>query len=460
MTRDPEQVPRGLVGALLLTAALNPLNSTMIAVALPDIATTFAASSGTVTTWLVTSYLLVNIVGVSPAGHLGDLIGRRRALSLGQLILALGAILGGLSPTFAGVALGRIVMAAGGAIVIPASMAMLRETFAPERRARVFAALGALMGVAAAIGPVIGGVLTARVGWHAIFLVNAPLLILAWLLAREPRASPATGGGRESPTTLADFDLVGAALLVAGLGAIAIGLRMAAWRSSMIPAGSLTLLAFILWEKRSPAPLIDLRLFRERHFVAAGAVIALQNLSMYALMFQLPFLLSGPMGIGAERGGRILMTMMVAMVVTAPIGGRISERIGVRLTVALGLAAGAAGLLFGLRAVTTHELTPLRLCLAGLGLGLGFVGGPAQAAALSAISSGRSGVASGVLSTMRYLGGIIGVSIISVLLDGGGEAKLSAGHRECLWIYFAAHVLAIGVGLLLPGRLGTKEGVA
>jgi len=455
LSADREQTPGRLLAALTLTATLTPLNSTMIAVALPAIAAAFAVSGGTATTWLVTSYLLVSIVAASPAGNIGDLIGRRSALRLGQGIFAVGALLGGLSPHLAGAVLGRIVMAAGGARIIPTVMAVFRETFVPARRARVFAALGSLMGLSAAVGPVLGGFLTARAGWQAIFLVNAPVLLIAWMLGRVPVA-PAASTRAVRPAPTRGFDGVGTALLVLGLGAVAVGLKVVAWRWQLVTLGGLSLVAFIQWERRATDPLIDLQLFRKAPFVAGGLIVALQNLSMYALMFQLPFLLAGPMRIAPERSGLVLMTMMAAMVISAPIGGRVSERIGARRTVWIGLAISIAGLSLGLQAIANQSLGPLLGCLGGLGVGLGLVTGPVQAAALSAVPAGQSGVASGVLSTMRYLGGIVGVSIISVLLEGS-QMDILANHRLCLWSYLGAHVVALLIAASLPNRLASVD---
>ena len=457
MNQPRDDAPRPLVAALMLTATLNPLNSTMIAVALPAIAAAFGVSGGTATTWLVTSYLIVNIALVTSAGKLGDLLGRRRALRLGQTALALGAIVGGVSPVLSGVVAGRILMAAGGAIVIPAVMATLRDAFAPERRSRLFASLGALMGVAAAIGPVLGGVLTARVGWQAIFLVNAPLLMVAAVLARDVPIGGGKPPERRGKPALERIDIPGGVLLVLGLGTLALGLRVSGWRWGLLLLGAGLLVAFVFRERRAVEPLIDLRLFRKTHFVAGGLVVALQNLSMYALLFQLPFLFEGPMGLDAERGGRVLLVMMAAMVVTAPIGGLLSERIGIRTTVLIGLAAGVGGLFVGLRALETQSLGLLTVCLAGIGLGLGFVTGPNQAAALSAVSTRESGVASGVFSTVRYLGGLAGVSVIAVVINGGDGSGLLAGHRLCLWIYIAAHAVAMSLAILLPHRIRPLE---
>ncbi len=452
-TEDREHVPGSLVAALMLTAMLTPLNSTMIAVALPAIATRFGVAGGAATTWLVTSYLIVNIALVGPAGKLGDLIGRRAALRLGQGVFAAGAIAGGLSPVLSGVVAGRVLMAAGGAIVVPAVMAALRGAFAPERRARWFATMGSLMGVAAAVGPLLGGILTARAGWQSIFLVNAPVLLLTAFLARdassaeERSAIPAGGGGWRR------LDLVGVGLLVSSLGALAAGSKIAALRWGLVPAGVIGLTAFVLWERRADEPLIDLAMLRNRTFVAGGVVVALQNLSMYALLFQLPFLFAGPLDVDPERGGRILLVMMATMVVTAPLGGFLSERIGVRTTVIVGLLGGGSGLFFGLRGIAQGSVGLLVACLAAMGLGVGFVMGPNQAAALSAVSAGRSGMASGLLATLRYVGGLAGVTLIALLLNGAdGPVDLGA-HRVCLWVYVGAHVAALAVAAGLPKRV-------
>lgn len=450
---------RAWIASALVTAPLTPLNSTMIAVALPGIAAAFGVSGAAVTTWLVTSYLIVNIALVSSAGKLGDLLGRRRALGLGQAMLALGALIGGTSPLFAGVVAGRILMAVGGAIVIPAVMAMLRSAYVPEQRPRLFARLGALMGAAAAVGPVLGGILTARLGWQAIFLVNAPLLGVAVLLARR---APATAPRVERPVKPAwrRFDLPGLFLLVVGLGTLTLSLQRTSARGVLLAAGVVGLILFVFRQGRVAEPLIDLRLFRRVPFVAGGLVVAMQNLSMYALLFQLPFFLEGPMGRDPELAGRVLLAMMASMVVAAPLGGLVSERIGVRATVSSGLILGIGGLLVGLQAIEGQALGPLVLCLVGVGLGLGLVTGPNQAAALSAVPARDSGVASGVLSTVRYLGGLAGIGIISVWINLGNEADALAGHRLCLWIYIAAHAAALLLAMLLPHGISAPGEVA
>jgi EmrB/QacA subfamily drug resistance transporter len=448
--------PRAWIASALLTAPLTPLNSTMIAVALPGIAAAFGVSGAAVTTWLVTSYLIVNIALVPSAGKLGDLLGRRRALGLGQGMLALGALIGGTSPAFAGVVAGRILMAVGGAVVIPAVMAMLRSAYAPERRPRLFARLGALMGAAAAVGPVLGGILTARLGWQAIFLVNAPLLGVAVQLARRaPATAPRVG--RLVRPAWRRFDLPGLLLLVAGLGTLTLSLQRTSARGTLLAAGVVGLILFVFRQRRAAEPLIDLRLFRRMPFVAGGLVVAMQNLSMYALLFQLPFFLEGPMGRDPELGGRVLLAMMATMVVAAPLGGIISERIGVRATVSSGLLLGVGGLVVGLQAIEGQALGPLVLCLVGVGLGLGLVTGPNQAAALSAVPARDSGVASGVLATVRYLGGLVGIGVITFWIDPGSEADALAGHRLCLWVYIAAHAAALLPAMLLPRRTPLRK---
>jgi EmrB/QacA subfamily drug resistance transporter len=447
---------RAWIASALVTAPLTPLNSTMIAVALPGIATAFGVSGGTVTTWLVTSYLIVNIALVGAAGKLGDLLGRRRALGLGQGMLALGALLGGTSPVFVGVVAGRILMAVGGALVIPAVMALLRSAYAPERRPRLFARLGALMGIAAAVGPVLGGILTARLGWQAIFLVNAPLLAVAALLARRAPAG-VPGVERGAGSAWRRLDLPGMGLLVIALGTLTPSLQQTSARGALVATGLVGLVLFVLRQRRAADPLIDLDLFRRAPFVAGGLVVAMQNLSMYALLFQLPFFLEGPMGRDPELGGRVLLAMMATMVVAAPLGGRVSERIGVRATVVLGLLLGIGGLVVGLYAVEGRALGPLVLCLVGVGLGLGLVTGPNQAAALSAVPARDSGVASGVLATVRYLGGLVGIGVISAWSNGGGGPDDLAGHLRCVWVYIAAHVVALLLALLLPRKIRTLD---
>ena len=448
---DPQHPPRRFIAAIVLGAALIPLNSTMIAVALPAIGETFSVSPGDLTLWLVTSYLLVNIILQSPAGKLGDMVGRRRAFGIGLSLFAVGVLIATFAPFLAAVAASRILMAAGGAMLLPNAMALLRTVIAEERRPRAFGYFGAMLGASAATGPLVGGFLTEYYGWEAIFLVNLPILLLSWVLVQsdssyERESTKNHGSG-------ARFDFTGMGLLAISLGIIVTGMKSdGLWPLAAIVFGGLGLYGFTHWERRTPDPLIDLQLFRRIPFVIGGSVIGLQNLGMYALLFQLPFLLIGWYQLDPVTIGQILLTMTIFMVLFSSIGGRMAEWLGARTTVLSGLFISLIGMIMLLATTGSATLWWMSISLAWVGGGIGMVMGPAQAAALSAISPEQSGMASGVLSTMRYLGGVAGITIISTVLTDADPAAMLEQNKLCFAIYVGVYLFALLLALMLPGR--------
>jgi len=430
---------------------LTPLNSTMIAVALPAIGETFRVSPSDLTLWLVSSYLLVNIILQSPAGKLGDMLGRRRAFAIGQSLFAIGALIASFAPNLAVLVVSRVLMAAGGAMIIPNAMALLRDVIMEEKRARAFGYFGALLSASAAIGPLVGGLLTLYFGWQAIFLINLPILLISWVLVKSDTAyALARPGDRNSHP---GFDFTGMGLLAVSLSVLVIGLKADDyWPLVAILVGAVGLYVFTLWERRTPHPLIDLELFKRVPFVVGGSVVGLQNLGMYALLFQLPFLLKTGYNLGPGEIGQILLTMTLFMVLFSPVGGRMSELVGVRSTVISGLVVSIVGMLVLLATTSSTSLLEMSVSLALVGAGIGIVSGPAQAAALSVVSAGQSGVAAGVLSTMRYLGGIAGIAVISVILTETDSDGMLRQNLLCFGIYLGVYVFALLLAFTLPRR--------
>jgi MFS family permease len=390
-----------LIAAVAIAAGLTPLNSTMIAVALPAISTGFAVAAATVTAWVVTGYLVAVMSCQIPAGSVADRIGYGHALNLGRWLFTAGSAAGFLAPALPVVVVGRFMMAAGGALMVPTAMALLRVTVPPERRPSAFGAMGAVMGTAAALGPAVGGVLTARFGWRSLFLVNLPLLLASWLLqpadlTSRKRADAASGG---------------------------------------------TSRAFI-----------DLSFLRIRVYAAAAGVIALQNLGMYALLFQVPFLSRST----ESRLGLVMMAMTATMAAWSPLGGRIAEKVGVKRVVLAGGLAGAAGIVAITQVGMSGSLAGLAAGLLLVGLGLGLSSGPAQASAMSAVDQRQSAMAAALMSMMRYGGGIAGTGILSIALAGG--ATDSSRHAAALWCFAAAFVVSSLLSGLLPGYAGLPSG--
>lgn len=433
---EPSPLTTRELVALGLSVALVPLNSTMLAVAMPAIARDLRVPSEALTQGLVASYLLVGIVLQSPGGKLGDGIGHGRALGLGQLVFALGAIVGFVGRAMLPLEIARGLMAAGGAVMVPSAFALVRSRAPANAQAKAFGAFGAVMGVAAAIGPLVGGEIVGRLGWPSLFAVNAPPVLVAALLARSREKEPKRAMPR--------FDLLGSALLGVGLCLAVIGLR--SQRFVMAGLGAIVVVLFFFWERRAKTPVIDPSLFRTRAFATGVSVVGLQNLAMYALLFELPIVLSRAFEADAKTSGRTLLALTLAMVTGSMTSGRVVARLGERGCALLGSSVA----LFGMLVLAWRPLSgagDLIWGLLPLGVGIGLSTPALQAAAMAAIDRGRSGMAAGVSSTARYLGGVIGVGLVSSLLHG--DEPLVA-HRSATRVLALVLVVGLGAASLLP----------
>ena len=424
----------------------------MIAVALPNISNTFRHSSAGVTQALVASYLVAAIALQSAGGKLGDRLGHWRVVSLGRAVLAAGALLGYLAPNLALLACSRVIMAAGGAVVVPATMALVRVEVAEERRGRAFGVIGATMSLAAGVGPLIGGELVATFGWRSVFVANLPVLAAAVLLAgprqREPRGV--------AERTVAPFDAVGAVLLTGALVALVAGMQgSGTWAVVLVVAGALLFVPFVAWERRAADPVVAFALFRSTRYTAGSLVVALLNLVMYALLFEIPLVTHALFKLGSAATGELLIFMMLAMVVASLVAGRLVDAYGARLVGLLGTVSCLAGVAW----LLMHDPTAagdLRPPLALLGFGLGLATPAGQTASFAGVPADRIGMAAGLASSMRYVGGVAGVAILghTLHLTGSRHTVLAAQHTM-LAVFLGVVVVSVGCAAML-GRVPAR----
>jgi MFS family permease len=441
-------VVRGLFAARL-TASLMPLNSTMVAVAVPDIGEEFGHPLPTVTQALVATYLITAIALQSPGGKLGDRLGPWRVVRFGQVAIAAGAVLGLVAPGLATLTVARMLMACGGALVVPATVALLRLELPPERRGRAFGTFGAVMALAAAVGPVVGGVLVDAFSWEAVFLANVPVLVVSALL--QANVPPVA-----APSPAPRFDVYGSALLTLALVLVVAGAQGEHVASlGVLALGLAVLAAFGWWETRAEDPVVDLTLFRSLPFTAGSSLIGLQNLVMYALLFELPLVLDALFELSARATGQLLTFLMAAMVALSLVAGRLTDRFGAR-PVALGGALLCLGGLPVLQRSGPTTPEDVRLPLALLGAGLGLSSPAAQTASLSAVPHEQSAMAAGVGSTMRYLGAVAGIAVLGRVLEvGGSRAEVLAAHRGVLAVFAVVLLASLACAALLPRRSAT-----
>lgn len=436
--------------AILLTVALAtmlaPLNSTMIAVALPRVMSAFDADLAAAG-WLVTGYLII-MASVQPiAGKLGDRWGRRGLVLGGLAYFAAASIGAALASQLWVLIFFRVQQAVAGAVALPNGTALLREVVPLQRRAARFGLVGALISLAAAGGPVLGGALVSWGGWHAIFYVNVAFILPAlWLGMRHlpQRSSARKAGG--------PFDWLGALLLAAVMMGAAWTLSQSgrlswAWLVGLAGAQGALLLAWLWCEWRHPDPIVQPRFFAHPTFVAANGGVCFSNFAMYTTFLTIPLLLTQRLGWGEAQVGLALLAMFGANIALSPLGGRLADRLGRRWPTAVGMACLSLGLLPLAWLGWTIDVGWLLGSLFVTGVGVGLSSAGLQTSALEAVSVQDAGVASGVFSTSRYLGSIVGSSLLAGLLGA------QRGQLDNLNVVFVLALLAALGALALTLKL-------
>jgi EmrB/QacA subfamily drug resistance transporter len=434
---------RGVLATVALATMLAPLNSTMIAVALPRVMAELDADVPTAG-WLITAYLLV-MASIQPVGgKLGDRFGRRPLILGGLAYFAVASLGAAFAPDLPALFFFRIQQAIAGAIALPNGAALIREVVPAARRASRAGLVGAAVSFAAAAGPPIGGLLAEIGGWRALFFANAPLVAAALIVGW--RSLPA----RSYAPQPARFDLVGAAVLSCLLIALATLLSRGRESASLLLVGALaivgTSVAFVRYELRHPDPLLRPRLFTHRAFAAASAGVCLSNLATYSTLLAIPLLLDRRPGVSSGAVGLVLGAMSAATVVCAPAGGRLADRVGRRAAAVGGLAVMLLGLVPFAIDAAGMPLPLLVVSLAVIGAGSGLSSAALQISALEAVEAAEAGVAAGVYSTARYLGSIVGSALLGALLAGAN------GFAALFALVLAAGALSVVAGLGLSAK--------
>ena len=438
---------RSAVLAALLAGVLAPLNSTMIVVALPEMLADLGAPL-TWGSWIVVSYL-VAMAAVQPlGGALGDRFGRRRVMLLGLAGFALASLLAALAPSVEVLVLARTIQAITGASAIPNGTALVRVSVAGARLGRAFGLIGVGIGVAAAVGPPLGGIVTDLLGWRWLFALNLLVLTPGLLLvARLPSARPSAPQPR--------FDTLGSALLLVAL--IAAAASATVWRVPgvtplvtpvLVVTALLAGIAFVRRARRVPDPVLHLGLLRRPGFLPAGLTVATSNLVMYTVFLALPLFLARFEGWGPRDVGWVLGGMSLAMLALGPVGGALGDRLGRRTPALAGTIVAALAALPFLAIAPTWPWWAYLLAVTLLGIGIGLSSASVQAAAMSAAGPSDAGRAAGLFSTMRYAGSIVGTAVLAAVL--GDEATVGAYRALFALVAFVAFAAVVSASRLPP----------
>jgi EmrB/QacA subfamily drug resistance transporter len=403
------------LASLALSMLLSSLGTSIANVGLPTLAQAFSASFQEVQ-WVVLAYLLAITTLIVGVGRIGDLIGRRRLLLAGIVLFSVASLLCGVASTLGQLLAARAAQGCGAAIMIALSMALVGEAVPQARTGSAMGLLGTMSAIGTALGPSLGGVLIAGFGWRAIFLVNVPLGLLTFLLAR--RHLPVDRRGPQ--TERAGFDTLGMLLLALTLAAYALAMTMA--RSHFGPLNIALLLAaaigaglFVRVEARATAPLIDLAIFRDPGLRAGLAMSALVATVIMTTLVVGPFYLARALGLDAPFVGLAMSAGPLAAALSGVPAGRSVDRFGApRMTIVglIGVAAGSCMLsVLPTRLGISGYLAPMIVITASYAL----FQTANNSAVMSATRPAQRGVISGMLGLARNLGLITGASVLGAV---------------------------------------------
>ncbi|GCE47581.1 DHA2 family methylenomycin A resistance protein-like MFS transporter [Thermosporothrix hazakensis] len=395
-------------------------------------------------TWLVDGYSLILASLLLSAGLLGDRFGNRRIFSAGLLLFTLASTLCGLAPSLWMLQAARVLQGVGAALLLPSSLALLNQIFTtPKSRARAIGAWGAIAGIAAATGPVLGGFLVQMLSWRGIFLVNVPIGLLGLLLTL--RVLPPGRANRQQ-----SFD-PGAQVT----GCLALGLltflliegRHLGWLNPLIvgslAAAVLATLLFLLIEKRVSRPMLPLALFQRPAFSFTTLLGLLLNFSFYGELFVLNLYFAQVQQLDAFHTGLAVLPQVGMALIGSSLAGRVTGRYGPHLPMFLGLLSAALGFL-ALSIAQAH--TPYwLLCLPMLAIGFGtsFTMPAMTTACIAAAPEERSGIAAAVLNASRQVGSVLGVALLGMLVGVAEKGAFLAGMHTALWLACGAYLLGL-----------------
>ena len=404
--------------------------------------------------WTVNAFTLSFAVLMMTGAALGERLGRRRVFVAGLSLLTAASAACALAPGVGWLIAARAVQGAGAAMIMPLALALLSTAFATHERARALGAFTGVMGLGVVSGPVVGGAIAQALAWQWIFWLNVPIGLTLIPLVRSRIA--------ESARERAQFDIGGVALVTGAALGLVWGLvrgNTAGWASTEVEAslfaGAILAVAFVRWELRVPAPMLPMRLFRNRAFGASNASGFFLFASNFSSLFLLAQYFQTGMGYSPLTAGLHMLPWTATIVAVAPSAGVLVTRLGVRTLMVVGMllqaaGMGAIGLLVNSGASYPALIVPLVLAGGGISLAM-----PAsQHAVVSAVPAAAIGQASGTFNTLRFLGGAFGIAVLGAVFAGigglGSAHAFSAGFTAAIGgaaaLSFLGAIAGIGSG--------------
>jgi EmrB/QacA subfamily drug resistance transporter len=451
-----------LIGLMLCTA-LVALDATILATAVPSIVRDLGSFSQF--PWLFSIYLLTQAVSTPLYGKLADLLGRRPVLFFGIAVFLVGSILCGVAWSMPTLIAARAVQGIGAGAILPMTITVVGDLYSVQERARVQGYLASVWGAAAVIGPTLGGVFSDYLSWRWIFFINIPLgALAAWMIGRSFHEKVVR---REH-----QLDFAGAALLTVGFSSLILGLLEGGvawdWGSpasfAVLVIGAVSLVAFVLVERRAAEPVLPLWVFSRRVLIGGNLAAVCIGVALIGLTSYVPTYAQGVLGTSALVAGFALAAMTVGWPIAAALSGRIYLRIGFRDTALIGSLIVVLGAVL-VALLSAHS--PV-LSVAGatfvIGVGFGLGSAPTIVAVQSVVDWQRRGVVTGTNLFCRNLGSAVGVAVFGAianhtLADHGAHSRsalFAASHAVFLGVVVSAVVL-VGVLWLMPRKTEPLE---
>jgi EmrB/QacA subfamily drug resistance transporter len=440
---------RWVITAAVLGSGIAFLDSTVVNVALPHIGADLGGGLSGLQ-WTLDGYLLTLSALLLLGGALGDEYGRKRMFVIGLVWFTVASVLCGLAPSIGALIAARALQGAGGALLVPGSLALITATFRSEDHGSAIGAWSGLTGVATALGPFLGGWLVDSVSWRLVFLINVPLAAGAlWVTMRHVPESRDPHAGKRP-------DFAGAATATLGLAGLVFALIQGpahGWSPFVVVAGVVgvtALVAFPFVELRVASPLVPLEIFKSRQFSGANGTTFVVYAALGVALFLVVVELQTSLGYSALAAGTATLPITVLMLFLSPRAGRLSQRIGPRIPMTIGPLVVAVGLvmLAGIGPGTTY-LTGILPGLVVFGLGLSLTVAPLTAAVMGSVEENHVGVGSGVNNAVARIASLLAVAVLPAL---AGLESVSAGAEFSDGV---ARALYISAALAVVGALNS-----
>jgi EmrB/QacA subfamily drug resistance transporter len=416
-----------ILAAMIFAVAMTFIDQTIVSIAAPEIQKELGLSS-TGVQWAINAYLLSLAALFAFGGRLADTAGHRKMVTLGVIIFAGSSAMCGLTPkgsfAEAWIVTFRVIQGAGGAIMFPAALAVVVQTFQLRERGRALAIFFGIAGGLTAIGPILGGYLT-QWTWRAIFWVNIPVALIA--LALIVISKPST---EHRP---ARMDYRGLALIASGVALSVFGFQQSSiwgWSSAgtwaCIIVGAALLVVFYFVELRTTSPLIEVHIFRIRPFLVENVVLAIAMLVFIPVFFFASEYAQIALGKTPSEAGLYILYFFIGFVIAAQIGGRMLDRIGAKRPVVLGCAISAVGFWLWAGKVTGLDFNTQQWFIILAGAGMGMMLGPASTDAVNRASRLSYGEASGITQTVRNYAASLGLAILGTILVSQMRSRVTS----------------------------------